>query len=164
MATTKSNLVTNLDAVPTVFNDVGLSGGRVRVAMDNFEVASGDFDADGDIIRLCRLPANARVLSIKLWNDAMGSSSAPNAGIYPTNSDTASDEDFYATAVDTSSAVTGTELRFEAADISTAGDKLWENAGASSNPGGHYDIALTQTASATATAFTVAFEVLYTID
>jgi|TARA_Y100000310_G_scaffold343736_1_gene452771 hypothetical protein len=163
MATTKSNLITNLDAVPSVFNDVGLSGGRVRIAMDNFEVTAADFDADGDIITLCRLPVNARVLSIKLWADAMGTSAAPNCGIY--SGTTIKDEDFFATAVDTASAVAASELRFEAADANTAGDKLWENAGDSANPGGHYDIALTQTASVSGGSdFTVAFEVLYTID
>ena len=62
--------------MPSVFNEVGLSGGRVRIAMDNFEVATADYDADGDYISLCRLPVNARVLSIKLWADAMGTSSA----------------------------------------------------------------------------------------
>lgn len=163
MATTKSNLITNLDAVPSVFNEVGLSGGRVRIAMDNFEVATADYDADGDYISLCRLPVNARVLSIKLWADAMGTSSATNCGVYSGSS--IKDEDFFASAVDTSSAVAASELRFEAANINTMGDKLWENAGESSNPGGHYDIVLTQTATATnGSDFTVSFEVLYTID
>lgn len=164
MATTKSNLITNSDATPVVMNDVGLSGGRMRVAQDNFEVAAADFDADGDIIRLCRLPVNARVLSIKLWSDDMGGSGTLDCGIYPTDSDTPKDDDFYATDFDSSGQATdGAELRFEAANIDTLGDKLWENAGDSSNPGGHYDICLTAEAGFS-NAFTCAFQVVYTID
>jgi len=164
MATTKSNLITNSDAVPSVFNDVGLLGGRVRIAMDNFEVASADWDSDGDIIRMCRLPVNARILSIKLWSDDQGGTGTLDCGIYPTDSDTAKDDNFYAENYDSSGQATdGAELRFQAADVDTLGDKLWENAGDTSNPGGSYDICLTAEAGFSG-AFTCAFQVTYTID
>ena len=67
MAETSSNLITNIDATPPVKNDVSKSGGRMRIMGDAFEVASTDIDADGDIIRLARLPSNAVVWSCLLY-------------------------------------------------------------------------------------------------
>ena len=164
MATTKSNLITNLDANPSVMNEVGLLGARVRVAMDTFEVASADMDADGDIVRLVRLPTNCRVFSIKLWSDDMGGSGTIDCGIYPTDSDTAKDDNYYANNFDSSGQATaGTELRFHTADINTASKYLWESAGDTSDPGGHYDICLTAEAGFSG-AYTCTFQVLYTID
>ena len=161
MATTKSNLITNLDAVPAVMNEVGKSGGRIRIAQDDFEVATGNFQAN-DIVHLCRLPSNARILQFKLYVDAAGGSCTTHAGLY-TTAGAVVDIDFFATAVDISSAVTGTDIRFEAANITTMSDRLWENAAASSDPGGHYDISLTCAANS-ASDFTCGFQIYYVVD
>lgn len=158
--TTSSNLITNSDATPAVMNDVGVAGGRMRVCADNFE--SGAL-ATGNTVALCRLPVNARVYSIKMSNDDLGTTVPADLGIYTTAA-VAKDIDAFASAVALGTAASDVELRYEAANISTNGDKLWELAGDTSNPGGEYDIAFTAgTVSGGATG-TISFQVYYTID
>lgn len=167
MAYTKSsNLITNSDATPVVMNDIGVAGGRIRVCADSFE--SGALTT-GDTVALCRLPVNARVYSILIWNDDLGTTVPADLGIYATDA-TVKDADAFAAAYALGTANAddeGIELRFEnggANGIDSMQNKLWELAGDSSNPGGHYDIAFTcGTVSGGATG-TISFQVLYTVD
>ena len=169
MAETSSNLITNTDATPPVLNSVSKAGGRMRVMSDAFEVASDDIDADGDIIRLCRLPSNAVVHSIKLYSDDLGSSGTVDCGIYAAGGTTATNDEVFATAFDISGQVTnGSELRFEAGDatsLASVGKKLYELLATplTTDPQVMYDICLT-VETACASAGTVGFVVQYTVD
>ena len=171
--TSDSNLVANADASPPVMNPVGKQGGRVRIIQDNFEVAAEDVTDIGDIIRLARVPVNARIHSIQIANDDLDSGAgalAADLGIYdPNNGNAVKDADAFASAIGQLAAATafGTELRWESGvnGIDTLGKKLWELAGDSEDPGGEYDIALTLTAGAsTPAAGTIAFIILYVVD
>jgi len=172
MAETKSNLITNSTAAPAVLNDVGLSGGRIRIAQDNFEVAAADFDADGDIIRLCSLPVNARVISIEIAADDMdgGTDSVVDVGIGTdaglAAGASADKHDFFATdSTLFRAALAMTDFRYEAANLTTCGDKLWEHVGDSENPGGTYEIIMRQDATVSSpSAATLAFRIMYVID
>jgi hypothetical protein len=169
MANTNSTLITNIIADPPVPNDVAVSGGRVRVMADDFEVAGADFDANDDTIRLCRLPANARVLAIYIKNDDMdsGTESAVNIGLAQTDG-TIIDEDQFA-SVSTqfrAAVIVWTDVTTEALDIANSFDKLQAHSSDSdetTNP--EYEIVMYQTATVSSPlAATIAFMVLYTVD
>lgn len=168
MATTKSNLITNEEATPAVSNIVSKQGGRVRIACDSFEVVAADIDATGDIVRLCRLPAHAVVLAIKIYSDNLGGSGAADCGVYATNTDTNTDSAIFATAFDISAVNTGTDIRCEvasAAAIASIGKRLYECLATplTTDPQVFYDIALTVSTVCSAPG-TVSFAVEYTID
>lgn len=176
MATTVSTEVTNLRASPRVLNAVGLQGGRERICQGNFEVADGDFDADGDEIHLCTLPGNARVTSIMIGGDQMDSSttSIVNIGfsrVSATDSSTTTiiDEDYFATLVTSfRAALRLTEFVDEslaAALIADRGERLWEIAADATDTGTYFNITMTQTATVTTDiAATIMYIVRYTID
>ena len=75
------------------------------------------------------------------------------------------DDDAYASAItDLRGAVTtGTEVAFEARNINTMGQKVWQDAGQSSDPGGYYYVALTFDAAGD-TAGDLSFVIEYTVD
>ena len=171
MVTQDSNLIANVVATPPTLTDVGQAGGRVRVMVDSFEMnaaGSTGIDADGDILRMCRLPSNARILQLWVSSDDLdsGTDIALNYGIYKTDG-TLVDEDEFAAAVNHQSAVAKTDLMFEAAvtDISNWQATLWERAGESTDPSIMYDICATNTAATSGLqAATFAFMILYTVD
>jgi hypothetical protein len=96
---------------------------------------------------LAPIPTNASVISIKLFNDDLdsGSTNTCDVGLYSADGNvTAVDDDAYASAItDLRAAVTtGTEVAFEARNINTMGQRVWEDAGQTSDPGGYYNIGL----------------------
>jgi hypothetical protein len=173
MASQKSNLITNSDTVPSVMNDVGKSGGRVRIQTDNFEWLGTTMTTAADFCRLCRVPTNARLISFVIWNDDLDSNGSPtlvtDLGIYPIASDTAVSSDCLAdgdTSMQSATVGAGTELLcLAAADLPNMGKPLWEVAGLSTDPGGLYDICITlQVPAATDVDLTFAFRCMYTVD
>jgi|DEB0MinimDraft_3_1074331.scaffolds.fasta_scaffold00070_11 hypothetical protein len=169
MATQNSDLVANLEATPSVANATQELGGRVRVAQGTVAVAA-DGSGTGDIIMLAPIPTNASITSIKLASDDLDSNGSPallwDVGLYDT-SGTAKDADFYATDITLGQAATAfTEYRFEAANINTCGQKVWEDAGDSAQPeAATYYLAMTvSTAAATGAAGDVSFIVEYVVD
>lgn len=162
MATTKTQMITDLDASPLVKQAVGVLSGRERVAAATVAPALVDIDAVGDIVLMVRLPTNARVMSIKKFGDALTGLIA-DLGLYNTDG-TVKDADAYASALNIASADTvGTEVAFEARDINKIGQRIWEDAGDAADPGGHYDIGWTVTTVASATGDMV-LVVRYTLD
>jgi hypothetical protein len=86
---------------------------------------------------LAPIPSNASITSIKLFNDDLDSSTVITAdvGLYKQDLSVV-DADAYASAItDLRAAVkTGTEVAFEARDINKMGQKVWQDAGLSSDP------------------------------
>ena len=175
MANTNSSLITTLDSTDgsNQFIEPQATGGRVRIASGFVEVTGTDFDADNDTVVLCRLPANAVIKELRIASDDQdtGTQSILNLGVYPAGGTTASaaiDEDCYGTAfTDFRAATDFTDYRHETLDINTIGQKIWQDAGVTSDPGPTlYDLVLTQTATVSSpqTAFTIAFKILYVID
>lgn len=152
MATYKSDLVTNATANPPEANEVALSGARVRSCIGYFTHTT---TSATDVLLLARIPSNARVLSVKAACSA--GTGAGDFGVYDT-AGAILNGDAFASA---SSCDAWEEQRFEAAADSTTGEKLWELAGQSSDPGDMLDIACTVT---TATGTTMAFQILYVVD
>ena len=143
MTTKNTTLVANFEASPQVASNAHELHGVLRVAQGTVALAAGD-STDNDIVMLAPIPSNASIASLKIASDALGGSCTFNVGLYQTNG-TVVDEDVYATLVADEGAMT--DVRTEAANINTIGQQVWEDAGASADPGGYYYVAVTFSAT-----------------
>jgi hypothetical protein len=143
MTTKNSTLVANFEASPQVASNAHELHGVLRVAQGTIALAAGD-STDNDIVMLAPIPSNASITSLKIGSDTLGGTCTFNVGLYQTNG-TVVDEDVYATLVADEGALT--DVRTEAADINTIGQQVWEDAGASADPGGYYYVAVTFSAT-----------------
>ncbi len=136
MSNANSDLVTNFVAVPQVLNPAQQLQGVKRIAQGTIALAVADLGAN-DTVMLAPIPTNASITSIKLFNDDLdsGTTNTADVGLY-TTALAVVDADAYASAItDLRSAVkTGTEVAFEARDINKMGQKVWQDAGLSSDP------------------------------
>ena len=73
----KSNIVTKADATPPTIMSPTERGGKMRQQVATVEVTNGDSIAS--VFRMVRLPSNARVCSIWLYNDAITSATCQRA-------------------------------------------------------------------------------------
>jgi len=147
----KSTLLTNRDAAPRTINPVVNDGARVRSKAFTVEVTNGD--SIGSTFRLCDVPSNARINSLRLFFDSI-TSAAADVGLYQTtaNGSAVVDADAYASAVSIASAnTTGLEVMFEARNIDKVGKRVFEDAGLTTDPFRDYDLVATLTAAAGAT-------------
>jgi len=158
MGTKNSTLVSNFEATPPVMNDVALLHGVMRVAQGTIALAAGDSD-DNDIVMLAPIPSNAVIPHIFVGSDTLGGSCTFNVGIY-TDAGVVKDEDVFASAVADAGAMA--DVRFEAANINTAAQKMFELAGDSTDPGGYYYVAATMQAAG-GTAGDMSFTIHYTV-
>jgi hypothetical protein len=159
MGTKNTDLVTNFEATPPTLNDVAELHGRVRIAQGTVALAAGDSD-DDDVVMLAPIPSNATVPHLYIGSDTFGGSCTFNVGIY-TTAGVVKDEDVFATAVADAAALA--DVRHEAADINTCGQKMYELAGDSTDPGGFYYIAATM-AAAGGTGGDMSFIIHYVVD
>ena len=159
MGTKNSDLVANFEAAPQVANDAGLLHGVVRVAQGTIALAAGDSDND-DIVMLAPIPSNAVVSQLFIGSDTLGGSCTFNVGIY-TSAGVVKDEDVFASAVADAGAMA--DVRFEAANINTAGQKMHELAGDSTDPGGYFYVAITFNATG-GTAGTLNWNINYVVN
>ena len=146
MANVNTDLVTNFLASPPSLNVSYQLGGSMRVASGTVALAAGDLSAS-DTVMLAQIPTNASVVSIKLYNDDLdsGTTNTCNVGLYTADGNvTAKDADVYASAItDLRGAVlVGTEVAFEARNVHLMGQRVWEDAGDSTDPGGYYLLGL----------------------
>tara|TARA_R100000808_G_scaffold24810_1_gene58472 strand:- start:1537 stop:2040 length:504 start_codon:yes stop_codon:yes gene_type:complete len=167
MANVNHTHVTNFLASPHAQNDVSNLHGRMRVACGTIALAAGDLSAT-DTVMLTVLPTNAVVVSIKLFNDDLdsGTTNTCDVGLYENSSTvTAKDDDCYASAITDlrGAVVTGTEVAFEARNINLMGQKVFEDAGDTTDPGGHYFLGLKFDAAGD-TAGDLSFLVTYIVD
>ena len=159
MTTKNSDLVANFEASPQVFSNSALLGGELRVAQGTIELAAGD-STDDDIVMLAPIPSMATIPQIFIGTDTFGGSCTFNVGLYLPDG-TVKDEDVFATAV--ADAHTMADVRFEAADLNTAGQRVFELAGDSTDPGGYYYVAVTFSATG-GTGGTMSFLIHYVVN
>jgi len=159
MTTLNSTLVGNYEASPVVMSDASLYTGVMRVAQGTLELAAGD-STDNDIVMLAPIPTHASISAIKIATDTFGGSCTFNVGLY-TDAGVVKDEDCFATAVADAGAMA--DVRFEAANITTCGDKVFTNAGDTVDPGGFYYVAVTFAATG-GTAGSMSFIIEYIIN
>jgi hypothetical protein len=180
MATVKSVEITNLDATPRTTLEAASAGGKLRVWMDTIAVGTGDLDND-DIIVMAQVPSNAKIVSLRIYNDDLNSGSGThNVGLYNgpqaytisgTTTDAAAviDEDCYATDSDAFQAATTIttgleEYLVEVRNINKIANFVWEDGGISEDPKVPLRIAITMSATGTAVAGDITMVVLYAVD
>lgn len=159
MTTRNSDLVANLEASPQVANKAQELQGVVRIAQGNVALLAGD-STNGDVVMLAPVPSNATIMSLRVGTDALGGSCTYDVGIY-TDAGGVKDIDFFATSVADGAGLA--ELRYEAADLNTTGQKVYTMAGDSSDPGGYYYVAATFDATG-GTAGDMAFVIEYVVN
>ena len=142
MTTKNTTLVSNFESTPQVITEAHSLHGVLRVAQGTVALAAGD-STDNDVVMLAPIPSNASITALKIASDSLGGTCTFNVGLYTTGG-TVVDEDVYATLVADEGAMT--DVRSEA-DITTVGQQVWEDAGASSDPGGYYYVAVTFSAT-----------------
>ena len=167
MANVNQTLVSNFLADPYVRNNVHNLHGRMRVACGTIALAAGDLSA-GDTIMLAPIPTGAAVVSIKIFNDDLdsGSTITMHVGLYTADGNvTAKDVDAYCSpsTVLRAALLVGKEVAFEARNINVMGQRVWEDAGDSTDPGGHYLIGI-ETDAAGDTAGDLSFLITYIVD
>ena len=158
MTTKNTTLVSNFEATPQVISEAHSLHGVLRVAQGTVALAAGD-STDNDIVMLAPIPSNASITALKIASDTLGGSCTFNVGLYTTGG-TVVDEDVYATLVADEGAMA--DVRSEA-DITTVGQQVWEDAGASSDPGGYYYVAVTFSATG-GTAGDMSFVIEYVVN
>jgi hypothetical protein len=156
MAVTKSDLVTNADDLDTMNDQGAFASEKLIIA---HELTAGAV-ADNDVILMCEVPVNAKISSIRMFSDDLGTTGDLNLGFYPgpgsgvaiASDADAVDEDAIGTAIDVNAAaLANVEVRFETKNISTANQKAWELAGLSSEPDyGSFYLAFTASEATTA--------------
>ena len=167
MANVNQTLASNHVASPRVHSPTYQLAGRMRVACGTIALAAGDLSA-GDTIMLAPIPTNAAVVSIKIYNDDLdsGSTVTMHVGLYTADGNTTAkdvDADASATTDLRAAVLTGTEVAFEARNINLMGQKVFEDAGDSSDPNTHYFVGLTFDAAGD-TAGDLSFQITYIVD
>ena len=164
MSNANSDLVTNFVAVPQVLNPAQQLQGVKRIAQGTVALVAGDLGAN-DTVMLAPIPSNASITSIKLFNDALdsGTTNTADVGLY-TTALAVVDADAYASAITSlrSAVTTGTEVAFEARDINKMGQKVWQDAGLSSDPALTYFVGIGFPAAGN-TAGDLSFIIEYTV-
>ena len=167
MANVNQTLASNFVASPQVHSPSYQLHGRMRVAAGTIALAAGDLSAS-DTVMLAPIPTNAAIISIKIYNDDLdsGTTNTCDVGLWTAASTpVAKDDDCYASAItDLRGAVlVGTEVAFEARNIILMGQRVWEDAGDTSDPGGHYFVGLIFDAAGN-TGGDLSFAITYVVD
>jgi hypothetical protein len=161
----KSGPITNRDADPRVLNDSATEGGFMKESVGTVEVTSGD--SVGSTYIMCQIPSNARISSVRVDTDDMGTTTAADVGIYQTteNSNTVVDADHFASALSLNGgALADLEIQHESAvyGLEDAEKPLWEALGLSQDPHLFYDVVATLTGACDGTG-TFTLRCRYTI-
>ena len=159
MTTKNTDLVANHLASPQVFNNAAELHGVLRTACGTVELAAGD-STDNDVVLLAPLPSKSTINQLYVGSDDFGGSCTFNVGVHNYDG-TVADEDCFATAVADDAAMA--DVRHEVATINTVGQKLWEIAGLSSDPGGLLYVSITFAATG-GTAGTLSWNVSYAVN
>jgi len=159
MTTRNTDLVANTLASPQVLNNAAELHGVLRVAAGTAELLAGD-STDNDIVLLAPISSKASISTLLVGSDTLGGSCTFNVGVHNYDG-TVADEDCFATAVADAAAMT--DVRYEVATINTTGQKLWEIAGLSSDPGGMLYVSITFNATG-GTAGTLSWNISYAVN
>jgi hypothetical protein len=154
----KSTAITNMDATPRLKATAGV-GARDVLREVSASITSTTGKTSGSTYQLVRIPTTASVKKIVLDSAAQGSSTALDFGLYYSSDNrdgtpaalagTVVDQDFFASAVDVSSAVRASDITNESGTytIDKRLQPIWQAAGLSADPGGFFDIVATNTAT-----------------
>jgi len=141
VANTKSTSIQNFEATPMIKDSVTNQEGRNRTRAETVAVAAAD--DDNSLYHFFKVNSNDSVKSLKVFNDAITGGTDYNVGLYDTDGATEVDDNLFADAISLATASTvGVEVRFEASDINTVNQKIWELLGLSEDPQKDYYLTL----------------------
>ena len=187
MATAKSTALTNTQASPSITRDARLDKGRARVALDTIAAGTGDIDATDVLLFNPKIPSNAIITGISLYNDDLDSNCSPalavDIGLFAAEDFTSTtssvdtqhseddvlDADAYVDGSTTLQAAT-TSYTAQALDSGTFGpdDALkpcWSVLGYDSDPRTDFRVGITvATGAGTAAAGDVSIKIDYLVD
>ena len=168
MSTKASTLFNALDnQVSSPSADV--LGGRVRVAMCLFDdLATTDLEA-ADILKICPLPSNARLISIQMSNTDLDDNGSPaldfHLGLYDQDGNALDNDVYVNQGTQLQAAASNSELLPPVDLDADFGKRVWEQADLTEDPRSFIDLCLTiDTVAATPAAGDIAFTVLYVVD
>jgi hypothetical protein len=138
MANFKSGLITAKDSVTA---QIARAAQGVEHAAPATYTSTGALAAN-DIIFLAEIPVEARITSLRLWADDLGTTGTFDVGFYPGNLATSAivhtnavDKDAIGTAINVNSAaINDVEIRFETLSTNTIEQAAWQLAGLSARP------------------------------
>jgi hypothetical protein len=162
--TVKSSAITNLDAAPPIRATAGGPGGWYAPICADARVAFQTAMDNTSVYRLLRIPSEARVKKVEVWQDAANTTLAFDLGVYYSDQTldmvgigsgktgvVMPDNDLFAAAYDAHAIVTPTEVTFQSAEFTGAdSDKpIWSVADSAltNDPGGFFDITATFTST-----------------
>jgi hypothetical protein len=143
----KSQIITDLDAVPQVKTNPLEDGGKLRYKAGLAEFASSDATS---VARVLRVSSSALVHELLFACDDLGTGGTVDIGLHDissVNSGAVVDADFFASAVDTDTAALGfTNVTRESSVVSIDNSikPIWEQLGLSSDPKKFYDVTVTR--------------------
>ena len=155
----KSSNVSNADAAVQTQSATYLAGGKKYSLVGTAAIAAAD--DDGSFKRIGRVHSSWRILSVKLFNDAITAGSWA-LGLYRTAADGGAQVGsavYNPTIAGVATAsLTGAEVSYSAnRAITKIGQHVWQDAGLTADPGIWYDLAFTCVTAGTA-AGNVAWE------
>jgi hypothetical protein len=161
VANTKSLRVSRAEATPILQDNQAVAAASPRSIIGFVAVASGD--DDGSVYRLARVHSSWVLHGIEIQNTAITGGTDYDLGLYQTaaNGGAEVDKDVYMDGQTLASAVlTGADRLSHTRALTKTGQRVWEDAGLSADPGRYYDLCLTGNTVGTADG-TVGFRVIY---
>lgn len=160
-----STMITNRDATPRVLSNSRVSKGAMQVACGYCE--SSALDDIGSKYKFCSVPSNARIHSVLLSCDSVGTAGAADIGIYQTteNGGAVVDADFFKAAQSLATALKNSDVTFGNTGgygVEEGEMPLWQALGLSADSKRDYDIVATVT-TATISAGSIFLQVAYVI-
>lgn len=158
----KSTGVTNLAATPRVANTAGKGAPGRLVSVNDVLPAMTTAGTAGGIMRVVRVPSDCIIKGVYWMNAATVTTVDCDVGLYYSDTadgtsstnvagaGTAIDADFFASAVAMETLKTAwQDVTFESGvyTAAKANKELWDAAGLTTDPGGFFDIALTNTST-----------------
>jgi hypothetical protein len=145
-------LLANTYATPAIANLSGIDSGRVQVKVATCPIPAVATDLANSVYTFCQVNSNDIPLGIDFGATAL-TAGAISIGLFVSNSLTVAatnSDHLFATSINCASAVAPADKRFTNPALTTAGQRVWELLGLSSDPGGVYDLAAYSTTAATA--------------
>ena len=144
MATNYSTEATNHKSATNTKNPTYATEGGLKQSSVTISIAAAD--SDGDIYHLLPVRSNWSIKHIWVYNDAITSGTSYDVGLYTTAATpVVVDVDAYASAVDMSSARTSAPIdaSFEARNITGVNNRVFQDAGLSTDSAVWYWLSLT---------------------
>lgn len=155
VVTTKALRISNAEAAVQTLDSVVVNHGRKRTVVALVSAVSGDSILSQ--YRFARVHSSWRVTSIKVFNDALGGTTAMNIGLYqtsanPNNGGAAVSATTYASALSLVAASTaGVEAKYQNNSIANATRQVWQDAGATADTNRWYELVGALSAAVTST-------------